>query len=438
MNQLFVEAIDIREHPIKKAKQKIQIEYITALTYIIEKTISEAMLHQEEEKQFTVERLHVYQNHLISGTCVGVTDEKNGARSLTAFSKPWRGKYRFMLLCDVALILFDDVLVSAAMIIIQEHWPDRRKVDVEQVTALLQNNRDVEKKYLPASPLVKQYRSNKAFCSRSVRRIIVTANTSAGKSTLINALIGKPIARTSQEACTGNVCYLFNKPYEDKKIHLLTQGLNLDATAEDLDGYDWNGNIYISSYFAGLVSEVPRLCIIDTPGVDAALYKEHSRRAYNALLNDDYDTIIYVVSPTRLGTDAEKKHLQWVAQNLQKEKLLFVLNRVDDYREFSDSVEESVRDFKEDLLKLGFVDPVICPISAYFSYLLKMKMTGQALSEDEKDEYAVYAKKFKRSVYDLSHYYEGVQIFPTDSEEIVLSKRVGLYGLERIIYGGRL
>ena len=261
---------------------------------------------------------------------------------------------------------------------------------------------------------------------------------SAGKSTLINALIGKPIARTSQEVCTGNVCYLFNKAYEDGKIHLSAQGLNLSATAEDLHGYDWNGHISIASYFTGIDSDVPRLCIIDTPGVDAALYKEHSKRAHNALLNDAYDTIIYVVSPTRLGTDAEKKHLQWVAQNLQKDKIIFVLNKLDDYHDFSDSIEESVHDFKEDLLKIGFENPVICPISAYFSYLLKLRMTGQALSEDESDEYALYAKKFKRSAYDLSHYYDGVQCLPTDSEEIALSKRVGLYGLEKIIYGGRL
>ena len=205
-----------------------------------------------------------------------------------------------------------------------------------------------------------------------------------------------------------------------------------------MQGYDWNGHISIASYFAGIVSDLPRLCIIDTPGVDAALYKEHSKRAHNALLNDDYDTIIYVVSPTRLGTDAEKKHLQWVAKNLQKDKVIFVLNKLDDYHDFSDSIEESVHEFKEDLLKIGFENPVICPISAYFSYLLKMSITGQALSEDEKDEYDLYAKKFKRSTYDLSHYYQGVKCLSTDSEEIALSKRVGLYGLEKIIYGGRL
>lgn len=99
---------------------------------------------------------------------------------------------------------------------------------------------------------------------------------------------------------------MFNKAYEDKNIHLLTQELNLSATADDLHDYDWNGQISIASYFAGITSYTPCLCIIDTPGVDAALYKEHSKRTHDALLNDDYDTIICVVSPTRLGTDAEQ------------------------------------------------------------------------------------------------------------------------------------
>lgn len=438
MNQFFVEALNTQEHPIKNAKKKIQAEYIAALTYIVEKTICEAKCHQAVAKQFIAERLHLYQSQLFAGISAGAIDENDGARCLTAFSKPWRNKYRFLLVCDVALILFDEALVSVATNIIKEYLSAKRQADVEQITTLLQNDRDIEKKYLPASTLVTQYRANKCFIEKPERRIIVTANMSAGKSTLINALIGKPIARTSQEVCTGNVCYLFNKAYEDNKIHLSAQGLNLNATSEDLHGYDWNGYISIASYFAGIVSDVPRLCIIDTPGVDAALYKEHSKRAHNALLNDEYDTIIYVVSPTRLGTDAEKKHLQWVAQKLQKDKVIFVLNKLDDYRDFSDSVEESLHDFKEDLLKLGFENPVICPISAYFSYLLKMRMTGQSLSEDESDEYALYAKKFKRSAYDFSHYYDGVQCLPTDSEEIALSKRVGLYGLEKIIYGGSL
>lgn len=39
-----------------------------------------------------------------------------------------------------------------------------------------------------------------------------------------------------------------------------------------------------------------------------------------------------------------------------------------------------------------------------------------------------------RSSYDLSRYYTGCAITDNDTEELVLSKRAGLYGLENIIY----
>lgn len=436
MNQLFVEALDLREHPIKKAKKKIQTEYITALTYVVEKTISNEIFPQTDTKKYISEHLHLYQTQLCSENGISTVSEKAKQNCLKAFRKPWRKKYCFLLFCDTALILFDESLILHAAEIIKERLPSKRQIDIDKLAFGLQNSQNMESKYIFAYPLISQYRTNRDFFSKKARKIIVTANVSAGKSTLINALIGKPIARTSQEICTGNICYLFNKAYEDGNVHLSTQHLNLRATADDLHSYDWKGPVFIASCFSGMIPNLPRLCIIDTPGVDASLYKDHSKRTQDALLSNDYDIIIYVVSPTRLGTDAEKRHLQWVAQHLQKSKIIFVLNKLDDYHIFSDDIEESVLAFKEDLLKIGFESPTICPISAYFSYLLKLKMTGQALSEDEADEYTLYSKKFKKSSYDLSHFYKDVQCLPTDTEEIAMSKRAGLYGLETIIYGG--
>ena len=43
-------------------------------------------------------------------------------------------------------------------------------------------------------------------------------------------------------------------------------------------------------------------------------------------------------------------------------------------------------------------------------------------------------KKFKRASYDLSRFYTDCTITDSDTEEMALSKRSGLYGLEKIIY----
>lgn len=426
MNTFFVEALDLRKHPLKKAKKTIRVKYLASLSYII-KSIKKN-IGQNSATQHISKRLNLYYNKLF-------VEEKYCGRYVLEFSRYY--KYLPIIICDIALILLKDEWILQAIEIISHDLSIKQQIVVKQIYSLLQSKGKVEKQYLYTLSLINQYRDNKDFFSKKERRIIVTANMSAGKSTLINAIVGKPVARTSQEACTGNICYLFNKAYEDENIHLSTpQGLNFSATADDLHDYDWDERISIASYFKGLMPDIPRLCIIDTPGVDAALHKEHRNRTHDALLSDNYDTIIYVVSPTRLGTDAEKRHLQWVCKNLQKKKIIFVLNKLDDYHDFSDSIEESIQKFKGDLLEIGFNRPIICPISAYFAYLLKLRITGQDLSDDEEDEYDLYSKKFMRTSYDLSHYYKGVQCLPTDSDEIILSKRAGLYGLEKIIYGG--
>lgn len=45
MNPFFIEALNMREHPIKKAKKKTQEKYITALTYIVEIALSKSNFH---------------------------------------------------------------------------------------------------------------------------------------------------------------------------------------------------------------------------------------------------------------------------------------------------------------------------------------------------------------------------------------------------------
>ncbi len=293
-------------------------------------------------------------------------------------------------------------------------------------------------KFSFADYLAKQYRANSFLYKAKSRKLIVTANMSAGKSTLINALIGKPIARTSQEACTGNICYLYNKAFEDHHIALASPDVTLTASKNELSSYSWNDEISIAAHFSGIGDISFPICIIDTPGVNAAIYKEHSKITHKALKEQDYDKLIYVISPTNLGTDAEIKHLKWISENTNKEKIIFVLNKVDDFHGNSDDISESINDLRKDLLKLGFESPIICPLSAFFGFLVKMKMTNQELSEDENDEHTIFAKKFGRPKYDLSVYYDGSQVNADDNQEIKLYKQSGLYGLEKTIYGGTI
>ena len=128
MNPFFIEALNMREHPIKKAKKKTQEKYITALTYIVEIALSKSNFHQNNARIYITKRLYLYQNQLFSDISMTNNSKKYRTSCLSAFARPWRSKYRFMLICDIALILLEKPLVLYAMAIIEENLSDFTKL----------------------------------------------------------------------------------------------------------------------------------------------------------------------------------------------------------------------------------------------------------------------------------------------------------------------
>lgn len=431
----FTEALNLNCHPLKDAKYRKRSEYIHTLLYIINacsigKDVKKYTdMHIKNYCELLLPEMHteLYEQH----------DTDDGQMYLKkCISWPWKKKNRYALVCDIHLILLDEELIEKAMNIICGSLSPGAQNDLNRLAEVLSGRAGEDKRYNTVQSMIEQYQANKEFLAEKERRIIVTANMSAGKSTLINALAGKFITRTSQEVCTGNVCYISDKAFEDNRVHLYTDTLTMNAGYDDLRSYRWSEPVYIASYFSSCIPQKKRLRIIDTPGADAALHEGHTEATHNALLNEDYDLVLYIISPTNLGTDAEAKHLKWIAEHVPGYKVIFVLNKLDNYRDKGDSIRDSINDLREDLKKAGFENPVICPISAYFSYLLKLKTTGQSLSEDESDEFEYLSKKFMRPAYDLSVFHSKADVDEDESDELELSRRAGIYGLEKIIYGG--
>lgn len=461
----FSEAIDFSGHPLSNAKSKKRVQYYTALSlvsrYIADSLKNNVMdgntnsgekdgeqivvlgtsISLTEFKMYLEQRLQQYSDFLCEGKenfiHDGLVDKKEVIHAVSGnVSLPWKRKTRFWLLADLALILLDDGLIAKASSLIKECLGNGAKTSIDDFLNVLLDNQNGAELFPFADNLIKQYHENLLFSKKSVKKLVVTANMSAGKSTLINALVGKSVARTSQEVCTGNVCYISNKAFEDNCISLATPELSLCATQEKLNDFSWQGSIAIAAYFTGTEAINNSWCIIDTPGVNAALYKNHSKIARQVIKKQSYDRLLYVISPTNLGTDAEIRHLKWVSENVDQNKVVFILNKLDDYRSESDNISESMTALRNDLTKLGFTAPVICPISAYFGYLLKLKLTHQPFTEDEQDEYDLLSKKFSKQQFDLSVYYDNSNENDSDTTEIKLCKKSGLYGLEKIIYGG--
>ena len=243
----------------------------------------------------------------------------------------------------------------------------------------------------------------RAFVKRPQRRVLVTATMSAGKSTLINALLGKRVSRTQNEACTGKIHYIHDKPYEDGFTCKWENTLDMNAAGDNLLSYDDSGEpVDVWTHFRAFLSDKFRWCFIDTPGVNSSLNTEHVNLAHKAIEEEQYDRLIYVINGEYPGTDDDKRHLEYVSKHVPSEKVVFVLNKLDRYNIKEDSIPEAVVKIREDAEKVGFKEPVICPLSAYAALLAKKYLFGETMNPDESDEFQLLLRKFSTNGYDLS------------------------------------
>lgn len=432
----FIASHSMKSHPLEKARKKTKLRYYVVLEYLASQFSNQA--------EYTAARLLQYREMLVGGdNTAALTDDKRdrSIRSIVNdWLRPWKRNQYIWLMCDIALIMADRRAIEQAQAALSTHLSKKKQALLGDLLAALLTDEPIREDLLLAESWIQQFRANRILAEQPERRILVTANMSAGKSTLINALIGKPLARASQEACTANLSYLLNKPFEDHSVHLLASPLNLNATYDELMNVGQASSSYIASYFRSFIhmDSPRRICLIDTPGVNSAINQEHGNLTRKALLEEKYDKLLYVLNANRLGTDEEIRYLKYVSEHVPKHKVIFVLNKLDDFKSTEDSIATSIAGIRNDLLQLGYEDPVIYPLSAYFALLLKLQQNGEPLSEDEQDMYDYYVKKFSRADYDLSPYSD-TSAFPlqaTEDERSALAAKCGLYGLETLLYGG--
>lgn len=430
-NVSFTSSLILDSHPMKCVNSKLKIQYYIILEYFVK---------QVEDSEYTTFRLNQYRDILLAdiqqsnltNRCI-----RNVINSMINCTfKPWKKKYRYWIICDIALILLDENNIQKAADSMKLFLSRQQQKQIDVLLSVLNNGTFDKNSINFAVDLIEQYRENYSFLKKTELRFIVTANMSAGKSTLVNALIGKPIARTSQEACTENICYIYNKPFEDNHIHFETSQLSLDSTVPEIKNFDKGTSTSTASFFRSLVKQKFRICIIDTPGVNSTLEKQHGEITREVIKSESYHKLIYVLNANKLGTDEEIKYLKWISENVPMNKVVFVLNKLDDFKCIDDNIEASIKGVRNDLVALGYENPIICPLSAYFALLLKLKHNAEILADDEEDEYLFYTKKFSKSFYNLLKYYEGIEEDKKDDEMIFMSKRCGLYGLENILFGG--
>ena len=415
-------------HPVVKMNTKLKTKYMALLKHFVSESGSRDVL----DKQM----LKLYSSKL------GVADSKDKIKDLSFLEKFKFFHYRYFLLTDCLFISsFDNSKKGEKALnkIIGFHG-ERYRNKMQAVFNAFYGTGDRETiATIPGlEPVYKVIWKNRDFYSRAEKRIMITANMSAGKSTLLNALLGKKVNKMQNATCTAKIHYLHNKAGEDGLIYEWDHDLELDATHEILmDDNEANETteIHVGSRFRSIAETDTKVCFIDTPGVNSSMEKEHREMSNETIKNTKCDLLLYLFNAENIGSDDDIRHLKYVKENYSGD-IIFLVNRMDRFKKNVDSVSQTMESVEKDLQKIGFKEPKVYPISAYAAYLAKMSMYGEELSEDEQDDLDFLKRKLSRSEFAYETYYPCEIEVPKDkcnelSDVLVHS---GILSLENIIF----
>lgn len=244
--------------------------------------------------------------------------------------------------------------------------------------------------------LISHREENKLFLEKKEIRVLIVATVSAGKSTLINALIGRNFNKVMNGVCTTSICQIHNKKIDDGIT--LTQNKFL-VYSSDIDFFSSNDSLEVAFHFNSLLSD-SRICLLDTPGVNNSKDTDHFNITAEAIKSKNYDIIIFISNGQYNGTNDEN-HLLKLLKDSTNNPILFVLNQLDKFKSKVDDIEKMICNYYNELLNIGFKDPQIIPLSAQFANLLRCERN---LDEDEIDELKMMRKRFSKDYLDLQRY----------------------------------
>lgn len=424
-------------HPVLEKDVKYRSAYVSLLKYICEK--------YSKKDQWRKSMISLIKEKFI-GEADFLSVEIDGKNNVffagrkNLFFKYKFQKYRYNILVDCLFVCaFSDKKKGKEILEeICELFPRNEKKLTRLFDIFYEFDMDGAKKnYAKQLSILKIVDKNRQYLSLPGKQIMITANMSAGKSTLLNALAGKKVNKTQNDTCTTKIHYLFNKAGEDGYSYELDHDLELNASLDVLmeDNEDNNSlEIMVGTRFRSLKEIKNKVCFIDTPGVNSSQNKGHRAMTNDVISDENCDLLIFLLNGENIGTDDDVKHIRYVVEKYHGE-IIFLINKLDEFKKDTDSVSETLNSVRDDLIRLGYENPKVYPISAYAAYLAKMSIYGETLTEDEVDDLKFRQRKLAREEFQYYKYYDVESPMINENKEMeVLLKNSGILSLENLIY----
>lgn len=260
--------------------------------------------------------------------------------------------------------------------------------------------------------------------------INVVATMSSGKSTLINALLGKQLMPAANEATTATIVRIvddkdknvFSAKAFDQKGSLVKK---LDAvTLKDMKELNSDPNVSIVE----LQGNIPfvrnsgmRLVLMDTPGPNNSRDRRHEQMTYQMLENSDKSLVLYVMNGEQLGINDEKTFLDFVCGTMKdggkqaRERYIFAVNKLDAFKpkdEGLDCIDRALENVKKGLEDRDIIYPNIFPVAALPALQLRSE-------DDEAGELSTFVMRSNK--YECMHFdnYYNYSHLPMRSKAVI-------------------
>ncbi|WP_026836127.1 dynamin family protein [Eubacterium xylanophilum] len=277
---------------------------------------------------------------------------------------------------------------------------------------------------------------------KNIFPVIIVANMSSGKSTLINALLGRELMPSKNAACTSKMFSILDvdnavndkicvvdksgcELYEEKRESL--GELLIKEKIESANDSDEYKEVFVTTDIKNILNTKKNLLIIDTPGPNNSRDEKHESVMKNILRKIHGGLIIYVIDATQSSTNDGKNLLNTLANHIKNNpamRIVFVLNKIDRIDDEKEDIWDMVVKTKEDLDKSGFNNSEIISISAYAATIFKKVLDKKELSRLEKRSFFECYDLFKPQGFHamnysvLSEYSNPIEVREIDGERI--------------------
>ena len=246
----------------------------------------------------------------------------------------------------------------------------------------------------------------------------VVATMSAGKSTLINALLRQKLMPAKQEACTATITEIKDNDADHFMDKVYDTSGNLIQTHPELsfeimDSLNSNpevSKIHVEGNIPFVTSEDVSLVLVDTPGPNNSRDPEHKAATYRMLSESSKTVVLYILNATQLAVNDDYNLLSHVADSMKvggkqsRDRFIFVVNKLDDFKKGEDSIEAAITKVRDYLRDNGIENANIYPASALTALNIR---TILAESDDDDDDEVYEAKgKVRKFIRNPEMYFE--------------------------------